>query len=132
MQCKIEKVTVKLRVAFLSTTILTSEGNFHLRKVSENVAKQIIDLAEIKLSAVGHEATAKVMSSILGTEVLTNRIQYKQELGDIALCFKLHSRLPEGKILNEEELKALEYDLFMLVDNDTLSLLQEAITRGRG
>lgn len=126
MQGDYEKTAIKMRAVFLNTTILTAEGSFHLRKIKEKVAKQIIDLAEVQLSAVGHEATAKVMSSILGTEVPVNRIQYEQQVGDVALCFKLKTRLPEGKILNEEEVKALEYDLFMLLDDVTLTLLQEA------
>jgi hypothetical protein len=54
------------------------------------------------------------MSSLLGTEISPNRIQVTFEVGDEALVFKLDCRLPEGKVLNAEELKGLPFSWKLL------------------
>ena len=38
------------------------------------------------------------------------RIMYTQEVGDIALCFKLKGRPEEGKILTAEEIETIGYE----------------------
>ena len=65
------------------------------------------------ISAVGHEATAKVLTELLGVEIPFNRITVKMKEGDSALHFVLRTRLPEGKVLNEEELRQLDFDLVL-------------------
>jgi len=67
------------------------------------------------VSAVGHEATAKLLSQLLGVEVPMNRTEVKIEYGDKLIVFQLMQRLPEGKILTEEELKQLPYK-FLVVE----------------
>jgi len=62
------------------------------------------------VSAIGHEATAKVLTELLGVEIPYNRIAVKMREGDSALHFVLRTRLPEGKVLSEEELKTLDFD----------------------
>jgi hypothetical protein len=44
-----------------------------------------------------------------------NRIEYKQELGDIALCFKLKGRPEEGKILTVEEIESIGYEFKVMI-----------------
>mgnify|MGYP000269760023 CR=1 FL=1 len=63
------------------------------------------------ISAVGHTATAELLSKLLDVEIPTNRITVELHPGDEILCFGLRSRLPEGKVLSKEELDELEYDL---------------------
>ncbi len=65
------------------------------------------------VSAVGHEATAKVLSELLGVEIPHNRIAVKMKECDAGLHFVLRTRLPEGKVLSEEELKQLDFDLVL-------------------
>jgi len=65
------------------------------------------------MSAVGHEATAKVLSELLGVKIPHNRIAVKMKEGDAGLHFVLRTRLPEGKVLSEEELKQLDFDLVL-------------------
>jgi hypothetical protein len=73
-----------------------------------------ISLGEVKallkegfVSAVGHESTAKVLSSLLGTEVPFNRAQISIKEGDVIVSFQFLVRLPEGKVLGDEEVLAL-------------------------
>jgi hypothetical protein len=61
------------------------------------------------VSAVGHEATAKLFSQLLKVEIPVNRITVEAHDGDVFFVFQLKKRLEEGKILNDEELSKLEY-----------------------
>lgn len=60
-------------------------------------------------SAIGHESTANLLSRILGIEIKMNRIRIEAEVGDAIISFQLAERLPEGKILSEDELGSLKY-----------------------
>jgi len=73
-----------------------------------------ISLGEVKallkegfVSAVGHESTARVLSVLLGTEVPFNRAQIAIREGDVIVSFQFMVRLPEGKVLGEDEVLAL-------------------------
>jgi hypothetical protein len=61
------------------------------------------------VSAVGHEGTAQLLSRILGTEIKAERKSIFMKEGDAALHFFPKERLPEGKVLSEEELSKLPY-----------------------
>jgi len=56
------------------------------------------------ISCVGHESTAKIIEKRTGVKVPVQRISIKLERGDRVLVFQLLKRLPEGKVLSEEEL----------------------------
>jgi hypothetical protein len=73
-----------------------------------------ISLGEVKallkegfVSAVGHESTARVLSSLLGTDVPFNRAQISIKEGDVIVSFQFLVRLPEGKVLGDDEVLAL-------------------------
>jgi hypothetical protein len=83
-----------------------------LWKIDLETARRIIKEMPF-VSAVGHEATAKVLTELLGVEIPHNRIAVKMKEGDAGLHFVLRTRLPEGKVLSEEELKALDFDLVL-------------------
>jgi hypothetical protein len=82
-----------------------------LRKVSINEAKEI--LAGGFISAVGHEATAKLLSQLLGIQVPMERRTVFLRPGDMAIHFFLKSRLPEGVVLTEEQLRSLDFWLVL-------------------
>jgi len=84
-----------------------------LRKVEVEEAKKLIRDFTDFISAIGHEATASLLTEILGVEIKTNRIAVKMNTGDRGLHFVLKERLPEGKILTREELEKLSYDLIL-------------------
>lgn len=85
------------------------------REISAEGAAQIFeDRAGDVISAVGHESTAAVISQLLERKIAVNRINVKLNAGDQLIVFQLTERLPEGKILTEEELGKLNYK-FVLV-----------------
>lgn len=60
------------------------------------------------LSIVGHESTARLFSRILGFEVPENRVDYTFKVGDALIVGVPNiKRLPEGKVLDTEELERL-------------------------
>ena len=97
----------------LNTPILTSYNNYSFSgPIGVNEARALLE--EGFVSAVGHEATAAFMTSVLGVEVPTHRVAINMSPGDKALVMRLKGRLPEGKILNETELAAIPYELGVL------------------
>jgi hypothetical protein len=104
------------RFVFLNTTIVTTIGDFSCREASlASVQALLLQNPDTpRLSAVGHESTAQIVSSLLGETVAVNRIQYVQEVGDHAICFKLNGRAPEGVILSAEEIEKIGYSFLYL------------------
>jgi hypothetical protein len=94
----------------------TQSANIKLIKINVEEAKEILKNNDF-VSAVGHEGTAKVLSQLLGIEIPTNRITVFFNKGDIGIHFFLKQRLPEGKVLSEQELKQLQ---FWLVKSEVL------------
>lgn len=103
----------ELPIAILNTTILTADGDFSLKTISLKEAKKLIKGKEI-LSAVGHESTRQILTNLLKVDVPVNRIQFKQESGQKALCFKLLGRPEEGKILTLKEIEEIGYEFKIL------------------
>ncbi len=98
----------------LNTSILTDYGSYDYTMISEAEAKALASVHDVK-SAVGHESTAKIISTVLGIEVPMNRINYKQEVGDSALVFKMNQRAPEGVIMTADEISKIGYQWGLLV-----------------
>jgi len=96
-----------------SLSMIPYQGWVHLylKEVSPEEAKKVIAEAESKgkevISAVGHASTAQVLSQLLGREVPVNRAMVSLEDGDEAIVFQLMTRLPEGKVLDQQELQQL-------------------------
>jgi len=110
---QIHYIKKPLPIAILNTTILTTDGDFTLKTISLDQAKELIQNRGI-LSAVGHESTAQILTELLETEVPLNRIQFKQQSGQKALCFKLNGRPQEGAILTAEEIEKIGYEFKLL------------------
>jgi len=101
-------------------------NSFSLGMLNENSQQYLIKIEEVSIeevkkilnsnfvSAVGHEPTAQLLSEMLGIEVVPNRIQVKLEKGDTVIVFQLLQRLPEGKIMSKEELKAVPHKWYRL------------------
>jgi len=66
------------------------------------------------VSAVGHEATARFLSLLVGIEIPVNRVAVKMAAGDRAVVFRVLMRLPEGKVLGEEELRQVPFEFGLL------------------
>ena len=82
-----------------------SEATIYVTEIDIEQVKEL--LANGFTSAIGHEATAAMLSQLLGMQVPVNRISIKVEYGDDIIVFQLLQRLPEGKILTVEELQQL-------------------------
>ncbi|MGC8584871.1 MAG: YddF family protein [Thermoplasmata archaeon] len=102
------------KIYILNTPVLTSYGKYIFRKFSIEKTRKLL-LSSNFVSAVGHEATAKFLSQLLGIEIAFNRVQIKMQKGDRAIVFKLLDRLPEGKVLSLEELKNVRFEIGLLI-----------------
>jgi len=101
------------RTYVLNTPVLTSYGCYDFWKITIEDVLNILRKGFI--SAIGHEATAQVMSRVVGIPIPTARIAITMGVGDIAVVFRLLERLPEGKVLSEKELEALKWEFGLLV-----------------
>jgi Domain of unknown function (DUF1874) len=100
-------------ITLMNTTILTADGSFEMKTISLDQAKAMVSGAHFE-SAIGHESTAQILSELLSVVVAANRVNYSQEVGDVALCFKLKGRPPEGVVLNAEEIEKIGYEFKLL------------------
>jgi len=110
------KKPVSSKKFFILNSLITpfkrGNANFFIKKIDLETAKFFIPKKFI--SAVGHQATAEMISGLLGVKVEVNRIQIFFEIGDKALAFVPRQRLPEGKILSKEELLKIPLDIFFI------------------
>jgi hypothetical protein len=90
----------------VSTAIIVSY-RLSLEEARER-ARKALEQGQLQ-SAVGHEGTAQLLSRLLGIEIKAERRSVYLKTGDTAIHFFLKERLPEGKILSEEELSRLPY-----------------------
>jgi len=84
------------------------EARIRLNRISLEEAKDILSNNKF-ISAIGHEGSAQVLSQLLGIKIPVNRVSVFFEKGDIGIHLFLKQRLPEGRVLSEEELKKLDF-----------------------
>jgi len=88
------------------------EGEKYVIKARQISIQEVREMLEKEhyTSAIGHEATAKLLTNILGQEIPFNRIQVSLQPGDRMVAFLLKKRLPEGTVLKTvEELEQIGY-----------------------
>ncbi len=95
-------MTVYISNAF-SLSMITPPTTVKVVEASVEDVKNILNQGFI--SAIGHEATSQIISVQTGIQVPVNRISIKLAPGDVLIVYQLLTRLPEGKILSEDELK---------------------------
>jgi len=107
---------MKHPLALLNTTIVTSEGWYDVYKITTQEAIELFKQNYTNfISAIGHDSTASIMNTILGTDLIkVNRIEFKQNYGQTALCFKLKGRPAEGKILSLDEIEQIGYEFIVM------------------
>jgi hypothetical protein len=99
------------KLYLLNAPIMPNEGIYAFEIVDKQ--KFVETFNELRnegyevVSAIGHEATAKLLTDILNYDVPVNRIAIEFQEKDVALVIKLKQRLEEGKVLNREELQDL-------------------------
>ena len=97
-------------VYILNSPVLTSYGEW--------VFEGPIDVEQARtllwdgfISAIGHQGTADFLSVLLGLTIPTNRVWVEMQPGDRALVVLILERMPEGKVLTNEEMKQIPYEL---------------------
>ena len=100
-------------ITLLNTSILTNYGSFKYQALSLESAKIAVATGDFQ-SAIGHEATAQILTTLLAVPVQVNRMQYEQAVDDQAIVFKLNGRPPEGKILSIEEMRQIGFSFGLL------------------
>lgn len=94
-----------MTVYILSSLVMPCRDDYFViecKRIGLSQAKEI--LKDGFVSAVGHEATAKVLTELLGYDIKLNRIFVDMRKGDKAVAIQFLKRLDEGKILNEKEI----------------------------
>ena len=104
----------KLSVALMNASIFTPlEGTIRQSKITLQIAEQLIRENGF-VSAIGHSATAELISTLFGIDCQVNRINFLQEVGQYAIVFRLRERQAEGVILNKDEIERIGYDLLLM------------------
>ncbi len=98
--------------AFSLSMLVNFPAKIWVMELSTDEAKKFVESGAE--SAIGHESTAQVLSRILGTDIKAERKMIRLEAGDELLVFQLMTRLPEGKVLSEEEILSLPYKFFLV------------------
>jgi predicted membrane chloride channel (bestrophin family) len=107
------KPRVVLANAFSLSMLSATETTLRVREITADEVKKLLSSSEFE-SAVGHEDTARLLTKLLGVEVRAERKQVTIDANTILVVFQLLSRLPEGRVLTEEELTKIPYKFFVV------------------
>jgi hypothetical protein len=96
-----------------SLGMLPGEVYLRVKEIDAQTTSEILKSQQF-ISAIGHESTAKLLTALLGVEVPYNRIQVRLQKGDRLLVFQLLTRLEEGRVLDEDELRRLPHKFYIV------------------
>lgn len=104
------------KIALLNTSIITTAGSYVLTDITLDKASDLIaENADNLDSAIGHQSTAEIMTTLLRQDIQVNRQMFVQEVGQTALVFKLNGRPEEGKVLTVDEIEKIGYKFQTLI-----------------
>ncbi len=105
--------------AFSLSMLKEPEATIHVRRISLEEARSIVQRAARITSAIGHAGTAQLLTQLLGVEVPAERIQLRLGKGSKLIVFQILTRLGEGQVLDYEQLLDMlkkEQAAFFLVE----------------
>ena len=103
----------KLPIAFFNGTVATTNGLYRISDIDLESARKLVH-GNTYVSAIGHVATAEILTELLGVEIPFNRIQFAQAVTQKAIVFKLDDRPVEGVVLSREEVEKVGYSLKLM------------------
>lgn len=106
-------MSTNMKVGIFNGTIATTNGVYKISDITIAEAKKLI-CENGFISAIGHEATAEAISDCFNINIPMNRIDFKQQVGQKAIVFKLNKRPPEGSILCRSELESIGYSFKLM------------------
>jgi hypothetical protein len=99
--------------AFSLGMLQVSEVTLKVTEVNLATVKSLLKAQDFQ-SAVGHQGTADIVTSLLDVAVPMNRISLKLGKGDTLVVFQLLTRLEEGRVLSKEEVEKLPFKFFLV------------------
>lgn len=102
-----------IKVAIFNGTVATTNGVYRISDIDLDSVKKLICKNGF-ISAIGHKSTAETISDLLNMNIDMSRINFKQEVGQKAIVFKLNKRPPEGSILSREEIEEIGYSFKLM------------------
>ena len=99
---------------FLNSPVLTGWGGYKFQPISLRGVRKLLAENPDFISAVGHESTAEILTTLLGITIPMNRTAIKMQVRDRAIVFRLKARPAEGKILNISEIEQIGYEFGLL------------------
>jgi len=98
----------------MNSPVLPNDGVFRLSGGVSLAAAKLLIKPGFE-SAIGHSATAALLTRLLAVEVPEKRQQVRFACGDQALVFRLKQRLPEGFVISDAaQLARIPYDFALL------------------
>lgn len=98
-------------VYLFNSPILTGYGAWEFEgPLTAEQARQRL-LGRDYVSAIGHDASARLLQQQLGLPVQTQRITAVMQPGDEALVLRLLERQPEGVVLDDAQLRRQRHEL---------------------
>ena len=97
------------------SSVKATISRFPIEDLSELIDRYLKEGRQL-FSAVGHKATAELLNHLDSRIPATpNRVQIFFKEGDVAIAFKIRTRLPEGVVLETvEDLEEYGYDLYLI------------------
>lgn len=108
-----DMMDTNIKVGIFNGTIATTNGVYRVSDITVDEAKKLMSKNGF-ISAIGHKSTAEAISDSFNMNIPMSRIDFKQQVGQKAVVFKLNKRPPEGSILCRAEIDKIGYSFKLM------------------